>query len=112
MSASDREDDRSLREMLALAEGVRAHPTIGGFVAVVAQVVRRPLRHPVGVILASTAVLMVAWGRDGELPWLQSIWSGWRPATDPSGRPSLIPGIAWDQEWVAYAAGFVLLVAI
>jgi membrane protease YdiL (CAAX protease family) len=112
MNASDREDGRSLREMLALAERVRAHPTIGGFVAVVAQVIRRPLRHPVGIILLSTAVLMAAWGRDGELPWLHSVWSGWRPATDPAGRPSVIPGVPWDQEWIAFAAGFVLLVVI
>jgi hypothetical protein len=106
------EDDRSLREMLALAAEVRGHPTLPGFLRLIRQVVRRPLRHPVGVILASTAVLFAAWGRDGELPWLHSLWSGWRPATDPAGRAAVVPGLPWDQEWISFAAGFVLLVVI
>ena len=110
MSPPDREES-SLREMLALAERVRRHPTLGGLGRLIWTVVRRPLRHPAGVILITTAVGMAVWGANGELPLL-SHWAGWRPGVDPAGRASVIPGVPWDQEWICFAAGFVLLVAI
>jgi hypothetical protein len=99
-------------ETLSREESVREHPTLRGFLALIWQVVRRPLDHPAGVILASSAVLFVAWGASGELGWLGGLSDGWRPGADPAGRGEVIPGIPWDQEWICFAAGFVLLVLI
>lgn len=73
----------------------------------------RALRDPVGVLVASAIVLLVLWGPDGEVPLLGELWSGWRPATEePVGRSSIVDGVPWDQEWLAFAIGLVLLVAV
>jgi membrane protease YdiL (CAAX protease family) len=69
----------------------------------------RPLREPAGVVLASAIVLIVAWGHHGDL---HQPWDGWRPFEEPAGRDELIPGIPWDQEWISFAAGLVLLVLV
>src|SRR3954454_2627477 len=97
--------DQKLREMLELAERVRRQPNLTDFLRLIAQMVARPLRDPVGIILASTIVLIMLWGLNGELPLLHLVWSGWQPGSDPQGRSSVIPGIAWDQEWLSFAAG-------
>lgn len=72
----------------------------------------RPLRDPVGLLLASAVVLLVLWGPNGELPLVHHLWSGWQPGVDPQGRPVVLPGIPWDQEWISFAAGVGLVVLI
>jgi hypothetical protein len=104
--------DPKLEELVELSEQVTRRPTVKGFVGVIIRMTLRPLRTPAGMILASAIVLLMVWGHDGELPLLHQLWSGWRPSTDPTGRPSVIPGLAWDQEWVSFAAGVVLLVLV
>jgi len=102
--------DRSWTE---LAADLRSRPTVRGLLAFIVQTVRRPLQTPAGIVLASTTVLLLLWGQAGFVPLLEQVWSGWQPATaTPAGRPSVIPGIPWDQEWIAFAIGFVLLVLV
>src|SRR4051812_22638517 len=111
MDESGRSDTK-LAQMLELAEHVRQQPTLKGFIKLIAQMVARPLRDPVGMLLASAIVLIMLWGLNGELPLLHLVWSGWRPSTEPHGRADVIPGLPWDQEWISFAAGAVLLVLI
>jgi hypothetical protein len=108
--AGDR--DHRLRELLDLSERVRRAPTLSGFLRLIALVVARPLRDIPGMVLAGAIVLIVLWGPNGGLALVGELWDGWRPFEDPAGRPSVIPGIPWDQEWLAFAAGFVLLVLV
>jgi hypothetical protein len=92
---------------------VRRRPTVRGLLALIVLAVRLPLRTPAGIVLASTTILLLLWGQRGLVPLIGQVWSGWQPATaTPATRPSVIPGIAFDQEWIAFAIGFVLLVLI
>ena len=107
-----RDRDGGLRALLDLSERVRRAPTLSGFLRLIARVVARPLRDVPGMVLAAAIVLIVLWGPNGGLALVGELWDGWRPFEDPAGRPSVIPGIPWDQEWLAFAAGFVLLVLV
>jgi membrane protease YdiL (CAAX protease family) len=106
-------DPRPHQRLIELAEDQREHPTLLGFAKLIGRMVSWPLRTTTGQLLASAVVLIVLWGRNGELPWIRYLWSGWKPFTEhPAARPRVISGLAWDQEWIAFAAGFVLLVAV
>ena len=112
MDRSD-EGERQLRRILELTEKERKHPQLSGFLKLVGLMILRPLRDRVGLILASTIVLLMLWGHDGELPLVHLIWSGWQPAAaNPGARPEIIPGLPWDQEWLSFAAGVLLVVLI
>jgi membrane protease YdiL (CAAX protease family) len=96
-----------------LTEEVRRRPTLYGLLRLIVAAVRLPLRTSVGVVLASTTVLLLLWGDGGLVPLLRQVWSGWQPGSSmPAERPSIVAGIPWDQEWMAFAIGFVLLVLI
>ncbi|HEV7806551.1 MAG TPA: CPBP family intramembrane glutamic endopeptidase [Solirubrobacteraceae bacterium] len=97
----------------ALTEEVRRRPTIRGLLRLIVLGVRLPLRTAAGVVLASTTALLLLWGPGGVVPLLGEVWSGWQPASSrPAQRPSVIAGVPWDQEWIAFAIGFVLLVLV
>jgi membrane protease YdiL (CAAX protease family) len=108
--ASKRADDP--HELELLTEQVRRHPTLLGFGKLVWQTVSRPLREPIGLLLAAVLVGLALWGGSGAVPLLSYAFDGWRPFQDPTGRPEVLPGIPWDQEWIAYAIGVVLLVLV
>jgi len=101
-----------LRELEVLTDQVRRQPTLLGFAKLVWQMVSLPLREPVGLLLAAVLVGLALWGGSGAVPLLGYVFDGWRPFEDPTGRPNVLPGIAWDQEWIAYAIGVVLLVGV
>ncbi|HWT25095.1 MAG TPA: CPBP family intramembrane glutamic endopeptidase [Solirubrobacteraceae bacterium] len=55
----------------------------------------------------------MVWGQHGGLELLDAVWPGWHgPGSDPASRASIVPGVPWDQEWLSFAAGVVLLVGI
>jgi len=66
-----------------------------------------------GQILGSTFLLIMVWGTHGSLELLGQVWPSWRgPGVDVGHRPSLLPGIPWDNELLSFALGFALLVLV
>lgn len=73
----------------------------------------RLFHDPVGMILGSAFFLIMLWGTHGKLDLLGLAWTGWEgPGSDPAQRGRIIQGIPWDQEWIAFFAGTVLLVLV
>ncbi len=59
-------------------------------------------------------VVILCWGHHGRLGLLRVVWDGWTgPGTvgHPS-RQSILAGIPWDQEWLSFLGGAVLLVLV
>ncbi len=100
------------RDLEMFTDEVRRRPTLAGFARLVWRMVSRPLREPIGLLLATVLVGLALWGGNGAIPLLGYAFDGWRPFQDPTGRPNVLPGIPWDQEWIAYAIGVVLLVVV
>lgn len=66
-----------------------------------------------GQIIGSTFILIMAWGTHGRLELLGYLWPDWRgPGVDVGSRPSLIPGVPWDNELISFFVGALLLVGI
>jgi len=66
------------------------------------------------LIILSAILLLMLWGYHGNVDLLGSLIHGW---TGPGsygapGRAVLIPGLPWDQEWISFFAGALLLVVI
>jgi hypothetical protein len=74
--------------------------------------VRRLWRDPIGQLLGSAFILIMLWGTHGTLDLLGTLWHNWRPGVDRGGQGTLIPGLPWDQEWVSFFIGAVLLIGI
>jgi hypothetical protein len=65
------------------------------------------------LIILSAILLLMLWGFHGNVDLLGLVLHGW---TGPGsygmpGRASLIPGLPWDQEWISFMLGALLLVA-
>lgn len=89
------------------------HPTIGTVLALVRDAVVRLVRDPIGILIGSAFLALMLWGEHGGLDLLGAVWAGWTgPGSDPETRASILPGIPWDQEWISFWAGAVLLVGI
>jgi amino acid transporter len=72
----------------------------------------RFFHDPIAMIIGSAFFTLMLWGQHGELELLGKAWPGWLgPGSDPGARDTVIPGIPWDQEWVSFLAGVVLVVA-
>jgi hypothetical protein len=68
---------------------------------------------PAAMAMAAGFLVLMIWGHHGRLEIVGEVWDGWKPfAPTPTGRARIIPGIAWDQEWLSFWAGAVLLVAL
>jgi len=66
------------------------------------------------VIVLSAILLLMLWGRHGEVELLRLIVPGWTgpgSAVSPA-RAVIIPGLPWDQEWIAFGIGALLLVVV
>jgi membrane protease YdiL (CAAX protease family) len=74
--------------------------------------VTRTTGRVVGLFIA-LVVGLTLWGLHGAAPYLRYLMPGyWGPGSDPSTRPSLIPGIAWDDELISFVFGALLCVAV
>lgn len=65
-------------------------------------------------IMGTAIVLLLLWGTHGRVDLLGTVLPGWTgPGTagDPR-RAQLIPGLPWDQEWISFGIGALLLVVI
>src|SRR5687767_13117812 len=73
----------------------------------------RFFHDPIAMIIGSAFFTLMLWGQHGELELLGKLWPGWLgPGSDPAQRDTVIPGIPWDQEWVSFLAGVVLVVGL
>jgi hypothetical protein len=58
-------------------------------------------------------LVLMLWGWHGRLEIVRELWDGWRPfAETPGDRARIIPGIPWDQEWLSFWVGALLLVGV
>ena len=88
-------------------------PSAGTFGRLLYNAFVEPFRSPVGILLGSALVALLLWGYHGNLDLLGALWNGWTgPGSDPSARAQILPGIPWDQEWLSFWAGALLLVGI
>lgn len=88
-------------------------PTVLTLLKLIANTLVRLVRDPVGILIGSAFLVIMLWGHRGGLDLLGAVWSGWQgPGSDPVARASIIPGIPWDQEWISFWAGAVLLLAV
>jgi hypothetical protein len=96
-----------------LTEEELENPTFGTLIRLVWSTVVPLFRDPVGILIASAFVTLMLWGTHGNLELLGLVWQGWEgPGSDPAGRATIISGIPWDQEWVSFWAGVLLVVGI
>ncbi len=66
-----------------------------------------------GRILLSSLMVLMLWGHHGALELLTLVCPGWRgPGVDIGKRPSLIPGIPWDNELISFWGGAFLCVVV
>lgn len=73
----------------------------------------RFFHDPIAMIIGSAFFTLMLWGQHGELELLGKAWPGWLgPGSDPAQRDTVLPGIPWDQEWVSFLAGVVLVVGL
>jgi hypothetical protein len=71
------------------------------------------LRDPAALGLAVGFLMLMIWGWHGRMEIVRALWDGWRPFADtPGDRARIIPGIPWDQEWISFWAGALLLVGV
>jgi len=89
------------------------NPTFITVVRVIWFSIRSLFRDRPGQIIASTFLVIMAWGTHGQLELLGYLWPDWRgPGKALETRPSLISGIPWDNELISFVVGAMLLVLI
>jgi hypothetical protein len=70
-------------------------------------------RDPAAMGVAAGFLVLMIWGWQGRLEIVREVWDGWRPFADtPGDRARIIPGIPWDQEWLSFWVGALLLVGV
>jgi hypothetical protein len=88
-------------------------PTLGGMFRLLGRTFRWVVTDRTARLLGSALVLVLLWGTHGKVELLRRVIPGWTgPGGDPAARAALIPGLPWDQEWIAFAIGALLLIAI
>ncbi len=107
-----RHEDKRPR-LKPVSDGELDAPTIKTVLKVIYNTLVRPFHDPVGMVLGSTFVLVMLWGAHGKVELLSLVWDGWKgPGSDPAARGQLVPGVPWDQEWLSFVIGAVLLIGV
>jgi hypothetical protein len=89
------------------------HPTLWTIPRLVRDTLVALVRDPTGILVASAFLVLMLWGFHGSLDLLGVVWSGWEgPGSDPATRTRILHGVPWDQEWISFWAGVVLVVGI
>jgi hypothetical protein len=106
-------DESKFPRPLPVDEHELEHPSVATIGKLVWNVLARLFHDPVGMLLGSAFLVIMLWGYHGRVDLLGEVWSGWKgPGSDPADRARIIHGIPWDQEWISFAAGCVLVVLI
>ena len=107
-----RPDERAPR-ILPISEAELERPSVRTLLKLICNTVARVFHDPVGMILGSAFFLIMLWGPHGNLELLGLIWNGWKgPGSAPAARGRILPGIPWDQEWISFGAGLLLVVLV
>ena len=89
------------------------HPTFGTIFRLLRVTVVRLFSDRIGILIGSAFLVLMLWGQNGGLQLLGVVWPGWvGPGSDPAGRAEILAGVPWDQEWLSFWIGAVLLVGI
>jgi len=105
---------KRLLRVMPVSEAERDHPSVVTVLKLVYNTIARLFHDPIGMLIGSAFVLIMLWGAHGNMELLGVVWDGWTgpgSSGDPA-RQVIFPGIPWDQEWLSYAGGAVLLVLI
>jgi Type II CAAX prenyl endopeptidase Rce1-like len=98
---------------LPVSEHELEHPTITTIGKLLYNTPVRFLHDRVAAILGSSFLVLMLWGQHGNLELLHGLWSGWKgPGSDPATRGDIVAGIPWDQEWLSFWAGALIVVGI
>jgi hypothetical protein len=98
---------------LPISEEELEHPTLKTVGKLLYNTPVRFFHDPTAMIIGSAFLALMLWGYHGNLDLLGAVWDGWKgPGSDPASRAEIIPGIPWDQEWVSFWAGAVIVVGI
>jgi hypothetical protein len=112
LSFAPRPDEKRPRPF-PLTDAELARPTVVTVLKLTYNAFARMLHDPAGMVLGSAFLLLMIWGPHGRIDWLSYVWAGWRgPGSAPHARAVVLPGIPWDQEWLSFLAGFVLVVLV
>lgn len=109
----ERASDR-FPQPIEIPEDELEHPRLSTIGKLVRNTIALLFHDPTGMILGSAFLLLMLWGFHGGVDVLGVVWKGWTgpgSSADPS-RARIIPGIPWDQEWISFGIGAVLLVVI
>jgi hypothetical protein len=88
-------------------------PTLGTVGKLVYNAFVRLFHDPVAMIIGSAFFALMLWGYHGNLELVGAVWDGWKgPGSDPATRATILPGIPWDQEWVSFWAGALIVVGL
>ena len=71
-------------------------------------------RDRTAMLLGSAFLVLMLWGPHGNLELLGAVWDGWKgPGTyGAEGRAAIIRGVPWDQEWISFWIGVLLVVGL
>jgi hypothetical protein len=96
-----------------ISETELEHPTVVTVGKVIFNVVIRFVHDRTAIIVGSTFLSLMLWGYHGRLDLLGAAWDGWKgPGSDPATRANIAPWIPWDQEWLSFWAGALLVVGL
>lgn len=98
--------------LLEVPESSLEQPTVHTVVRMIYNTVARAFHDPLAMLVGGGFVALMLWGGDGRVELVGVFWKGWAPFIDRGGVPTVIPGVPWDQEWLAYAAGVLLVVVL
>ena len=90
-----------------------AHPRVRTVFKLIGATLSLLVRDPIGRVVGSTFVLLMLWGYHGRIELLGLVTKQWTgPSSWGPGRGRLIDGLPWDQEWISFAIGALLLVVV
>jgi hypothetical protein len=99
--------------MLTPDEPATELATIREVIRLIVATFRWVFHDPIAQVLGSAFLLIMLWGTHGSVELLGLVIDGWKgPGGALADRARLIPGLPWDQEWIAFGIGVLLLVVI
>jgi hypothetical protein len=96
-----------------LSEGELEQPSLTTIGKLIYNTVVRFVDDQTAAIIFRAFVVLMLWGYHGDLQLLGRFWSGWTgPGSDPATRAHIIPALPFDQEWISFFAGALIVVGI
>jgi hypothetical protein len=96
-----------------IPESELEHPTLNTVGKLLWNTLLRFRDDPTALILGSAFLSLMIWGYHGNLELLGIAWNGWKgPGSDPATRGDVVSWVPWDQEWLSFWAGALIVVGI